>query len=211
MKKMMIVWMCLWGWSAFTGKAKAQTDEIAQLLLNVEKLSQFKQILKDMKNGYQVISNGYGTIKNISQGNFSMHEAFLNGLLSVSPAVRQYGRIADIIQGQLQLLKEYRKAYGRFQAMRIFQPQELSYMSGVYDRLVSASLQNIEELTAVITDSKLRMSDDERIKSIDRIHAEMEDKLRFLRKFNNATSVMGLQRKKALAENQAMQKNYGIN
>jgi hypothetical protein len=33
----------------------AQKAEIEQLLLNVEKLAQFKQILKDMKKGYDVV------------------------------------------------------------------------------------------------------------------------------------------------------------
>lgn len=97
MKKILII-VCL----AFLGllpsyKASAQTDEIAQLLLNVEKLAQFKQILSDMKKGYQILEGGYNTIKDISEGNFSLHKAFLDGLMQVSPTVRNYKRIADII------------------------------------------------------------------------------------------------------------------
>ena len=36
-------------------RASAQADEIAQLLLNIEKLAQFKQILSDMKKGYEIL------------------------------------------------------------------------------------------------------------------------------------------------------------
>ena len=66
----------------------AQSQEVQQLLLNVEKLAQFKKILQNMKQGYQVLHKGYTTIRNLSQGNFSLHKTFLDALFEVSPAVR---------------------------------------------------------------------------------------------------------------------------
>ncbi len=69
-------------------KLSAQSEEAQQLLLNVEKLAQFKQILSDMKKGYQIISTGYSTIKNLSQGNFNLHKIYLDGLMMVSPTVK---------------------------------------------------------------------------------------------------------------------------
>src|SRR6476469_8862573 len=87
---------------------KAQTAEIQQLLLDMQKLSALKGILNDMYKGYEIVSNGYDAIKNISEGNFNLHEAFLDGLLVVSPTVQNYKRIADIINDQLMILKEYK-------------------------------------------------------------------------------------------------------
>ena len=87
-------------------RASAQADEIAQLVLNIEKLAQFKQILSDMKKGYEILSGGYNTIKNISEGNFSLHKAFLDGLMEVSPTVRNYRRVADITNYQIVLVKD---------------------------------------------------------------------------------------------------------
>src|SRR6266542_6719166 len=84
---------------------QAQSAEIQQLLLDVQKLSALKGILNDMYKGYEIVSNGYETIKNISEGNFNLHEAFLDGLLAVSPAVQNYKRIANIINNQLKMVK----------------------------------------------------------------------------------------------------------
>ncbi|MFX5583033.1 hypothetical protein ABTE20_20720, partial [Acinetobacter baumannii] len=84
------------------------------LLLNIEKLAQFKKILKNMKNGYQIIFKGYTAVKDISQGNFNLHKTFLDGLMQVSPAVKKYKRIADIISYQLRISKEYKLAFNRF-------------------------------------------------------------------------------------------------
>src|SRR4051812_4125515 len=78
-------------------QSKAQEQEIQQLLLDVEKLAQLKNILTDLKKGYEILSGGYQTIKNISEGNFNLHQTFLDGLLQVSPVVRNYKRVADII------------------------------------------------------------------------------------------------------------------
>ncbi|HUQ67577.1 MAG TPA: hypothetical protein VM101_15550, partial [Flavitalea sp.] len=51
----------------------SQSDEAQQLLLNVEKLTQLKKILNDMYKGYKIVSKGYNTIKDISEGNFDLH------------------------------------------------------------------------------------------------------------------------------------------
>ena len=192
-------------------KVSAQAAEIQQLLLNVEKLAQFKQILSDMKKGYQILEGGYNTIKDISEGNFSLHKAFLDGLMQVSPAVRNYRRVADIINYQIVLVKEYRNAYGRFKRDNNFNPQELDYIGDVYNNLLKESLRNLDELTTIITAGKTRMSDDERLQAIDRIYADMQDKLTFLRHFNNNTTVLAVQRAKERNDVQALRKIYEIN
>ena len=192
-------------------KVSAQADEIKQLLLNIEKLAQFKQILSDMKKGYQILEGGYNTIKNISEGNFNLHKAFLDGLMEVSPTVRNYRRVADIINYQIVLVKEYRNAYDRFKRDNNFNTDELSYLGRVYDNLFKESLRNLDELLTVITAGKTRMSDDERLQAIDRIYADMQDKLMFLRHFNNNTTILAVQRAKERNDAETIQKIYGIN
>jgi DNA repair ATPase RecN len=177
-------------------KVAAQKQEIQQLILNIEKLTQFKQILKDMKKGYEMLSGGYNTVKDLSKGNFSLHETFLDALMQVSPTVRNYRRIGDIISYQVQLVKEYKSAFNHFRDSQSFNANEIAYLERVYDNLFQQSLRNLDELTSVVTANKMRMSDDERLASIDKIYTDMQDKLMFLRNFNNNTSVLALQRAK---------------
>lgn len=80
--------------------SKAQSYEAEQLLLNVQKLSQLKQMLADLKKGYETLYKGYSTIKDISEGNFNLHQIFLDGLFRVRPAVRNYKKVGDIISLQ---------------------------------------------------------------------------------------------------------------
>lgn len=188
----------------------AQSTEAQQLLLNVEKLAQLKKILSNMKKGYEIVSTGYNTIKEISKGNFNLHDAFLNALLQVSPTVRKYKRVADIISCQSQIVKEYRSAFNRFKSTNLFNSSEITYMEDVYKNLFNKSLQNLDELSIVMTAGKLRMSDDERIAAIDRIYKDISDKLVFLRSFNNEGSVLAVQRGREMVDTKLSEKLNGL-
>jgi hypothetical protein len=177
-------------------RAMAQAEELAQLALNIEKLLQFKKILSDMKEGYEILTQGYNAVKDISEGNFNLHKAFLDGLLEVSPTVQKYNRIAQIVEMQIRLRKEYTTAYKRFTASNFFSADELDYLQRVYAQLFDQSLKNISDLTTILTAGKLRMSDDERLSAIDHIYDDQRDQLDFLCLFNNKNSLLLVQRAK---------------
>lgn len=189
--------------------ASAQSNEAKQLMLNVAKLSSLKNILSDMKKGYTVVSQGYGKVKDIASGNFSLHEVFLDGLMVVSPEVKKYRRVADIIYCQKNIVLEYKAALKAFRGADVFNPSELDYLGSVYSSLFDASLQNLEDLAMVITSSKLRMSDEERLRAIDRIFLDTSDKLEFLRDFNRGAVVLFKQKQKEKMEIEQLKSYYG--
>ncbi|MEO7983794.1 MAG: TerB family tellurite resistance protein [Bacteroidota bacterium] len=191
-------------------KVLPQSQELEQLSLDIEKLTQFKQILNDLKKDYQVLSEGYSTIKDLSQGNFNLHKTFLDGLMLVSPAVRKYSKAVDVINDQVLIVKEYKAAFNRYKHDGNFNAGEIDYLGRIYNNLFKQSLNNLDELTIVMSDSKLRMSDDERLGAIDRIHNDMSDKLLFLRQFNNNTTILAIQRAKEKNDAVTMKQIYGI-
>jgi hypothetical protein len=205
---MKYIWFILLVVSGY--KARPQAQELQQLALDLEKLTQFKQILSDLEKGYAILSGGYSTIKDISQGNFNLHKDFLDGLLAISPAVAKYTRIADIISMQLQLVKEYKSYYSRFKKDGHFTLNEIDYIGKVYTNLFNESLKNLDALLSVITAGKLRMSDDERLHSIDGIYDDMQDKLVFLRNFNNSTSILSIQKEKEQQDIDVMRNLYDL-
>jgi len=207
MKKLiyvLIIMLCI----GLSDKAFAQAQDIEQLTLDIEKLAQFKQILSDMKKGYDVISSGYSTISSISQGTFNLHQGFLNGLLAVSPPLKAYSRVAQIISYQELILSEYKSAYSNFKSGGRFTPQEISYMGTVYKNLFNQSVNNLSTLTMVMTASQLRMSDDERLRQIDGIDKDMQDKLSFLRTFNSRAAAIDAQRKRQQQDTKSLQQIY---
>lgn len=191
-------------------QAHAQLSDAQQLLLDIEKLTQLKGILSDMKAGYQIYNQGYGTISGLAKGNFDLHNVYLTGLLAVSPSVKNDSRVAEIILQQASLVSEYKRANSAFKQSGSFSASELSYMSDVYTRLINQSLDNLDELNTILSDSRLRMSDAERIKGIDRIYASSTDQLQCLRAFNRQGIILSLQRSKDLNDTQTLKKLYQI-
>jgi hypothetical protein len=191
-------------------KSVAQYQEMQQLLLNIEKLAQFKQILSDMKKGYEILAGGYKAVKDMTQGNFTLHKTFLDGLMQVSPTVKNYKRVGDIINYQILLIKESKIAFKRFADSKSFTEKEIAYFEKVYDNLFKESLRNLDELTTVITANKLRMSDDERLEAIDAIYLEMQEKLLFLRNFNASSNILAVQRTKERNDVNALRGIYEL-
>jgi len=186
--------------------AAAQSADVEQLILDVEKLTQFKQILSDMKTGYEIFDKGYSAIRDISKGNFSLHEAFIDGLLLVNPSILNYPRVEDIFKEQADILSEYKSAFSYFKINGKFTPDEISYMGKVYSNLFNRSLDNINRLTTVLTASKLRMSDDERITAINRLYADTNEMWTFLKGFDNKASILDKQRKSEQSDISAVKK-----
>jgi hypothetical protein len=180
------------------------------LVLDIEKLAQLKSILKDLYKGYEIISAGYHTIKNISEGNFNLHQAFLGGLLAVNPAVKNYKRVLAIMDYQGRIVSEYKSAFNRFKQGGHFNPDEIAYFGNVYNQLVNRSLKNIENLLNVLTAGALRMSDAERLHAIDGIYADTREELGFLRVFNNSASLLAVQRAKEGNDVEDLRRLQGI-
>lgn len=191
------------------GEVQGQSQEVKQLMLNVEKLSQLKNILQDMKRGYSIVSDGYRQVKNIAEGNFSLHEVFLDGLMVVSPEVKKYRRVADIISAQKAIVSEYRKSFKRLASANVLASGELEYISRVYAGLFEGSMDNLDELAMVITSSRLRMDDQQRLEAIDRVFLEVSGKLEFLRAFNRDASVLLALRKREAAGVKSVQDLFG--
>jgi hypothetical protein len=205
MKKIFVI-MLLFGLS----KVTAQSYELERLILDIQKLAQMKNILTDLYKGYEILNTGYNTIKSISQGNFNLHKAFLDGLLAVSPAVRNYQHAIDIIDYESRIVSEYKSALSRFQQDKHFNPDEITYMINVYNNLISGTLTNLSNLLNVLTANKLRMSDNERMHAIDGIYDDTKDKYLFLRQFDNSTTILAVQRAAEYNDAGTVKNLYGL-
>jgi len=208
-KYCLLIGICL-----FVGSGAVQAQTIIQLaeqiVLDTEKLASLKSILQDMYKAYTIVNAGYNDIKNISEGTFNLHKAFLDALMAVSPAVQNYGRVVDIINAEYSIVAEYKAAYSQFSADGHFSIQELDYMNTVYTNLFNKSLSSLNELTMVITANQLRMSDAERLRAIDRVYADITGQLIFLRTFNNSTSMQAIQRAREANDIGTLKSIYGI-
>lgn len=190
---------------------RAQSFEVQQLVLDIQKLSQEKQLLNDLYNGYVILEKGYGAIRDISKGSFDLHKAFLDGLLAVSPAVKKYKRIADIVDLQVKMIGAYAASWGRVRSEGRFSAGEVELIGGWYSGLLGGAAQALNSLTVVLTDGQLRADDGERMRQIDELYSGMRSRWTVLQAFNDQVGWLSAQRVAAARENKGLRKLFGLN
>src|ERR1700733_12793559 len=181
-----------------------------QLIMDAEKLSSMKKTLQDMYQGYTDLQQGYTRIRDIAKGNFNLHQAFLDALWVLSPVVRNDPRITEIINTEYRIVAEYQAAGKRVSGSPVFTAAELDFIIGTYTALLQQSMQAVEELTMILTDNQLRMSDAQRLQAIDRIDAEMRSELTFLQRIDNEVALQAAQRQKEGGEINTLKSLYGL-
>ncbi|MGB7526527.1 TerB family tellurite resistance protein [Sphingobacterium cellulitidis] len=171
-----------------------QSADVSQLLLNIEKLTQLKKILLQMRQSYSILSKGYGMVSELSQGNFNLHRVFLEGLMEASPSVRNYRKVKEAVNLQLHLVSLCNSSIKRYRNSGAFSIGELRYLASVQQKVLSESLGNLQELAVLVSGGLVQMDDGERLSAIDGIHRKMEETIGFLRRFLGSTDMLRLQR-----------------
>ena len=195
---------------ALAGRPQTIADLTQQIGLDLQKLSSLKATLQDMYDGYETLKQGYTRIRDIVKDNFNLHEAFLDALWVVSPAVRGDPRLSEVLNTEYRIVAEYRVAMARIEGSRVFSVEEMAYVTGVLSGLLEKSTQAIEELTMVTADNTLRMSDDQRLDALGRIDTETRNELAFMQQMDNTVAVEAARRKKEANDIQTLKSLYGL-
>lgn len=154
----------------------------------IEQIAALQVYVGYARKSYEIAGTGLSTIRDITNGEFKLHELFITGLKKVSPAIRSDVRIAEIIAMQLAILKTFNGLSNGFSG------EHRDYVLDVKAGLINECLNDLGELYLVITSGKAEMSDDERIQRLNRIYADMQDKSAFTQDFlKKATMFLQLQ------------------
>lgn len=147
-----------------------------------------------LEKGYSIAKDGLATINNAKQGEFMLHKSYLSSLDKASPAVRNNAKVADIITLQSKVMEIYNDTYAKIRDSGVFTNPEVSYISRVYDRLLSDCDNTLNGLLQVTTDGMLEMREDERFKQIDTLYFNMTQHYTFIKNFSNEAMVLATSR-----------------
>lgn len=176
----------------------------------IQQIAALQVYIGYLQKGYKIVQGGLNTIGNIKKGHFNLDKAFFDGLKSINPKVKSYARVADIITLNIQVIQRAGKALKEAHSSDRFTGNELDYVSKVFTGITDGCSELIEALTQLLTLGDLQLSDDERIKRIDGVYAEMKDRYGFINGFCNDLTRMRLQRSQELRDAGTMQKLSGL-
>lgn len=202
----MLVALSLW---AFPGSAQTWGEIFNQ------KKTQKKYLLQQIaalqiyigyaKKGYEIAGSGIHVVKDITNGEFSLHRNFFASLSLVNPAIKNSAAVAEIINGGL----------GVISVLKSWKASELNADDWAYVSLVKANLlvkcaTDLEELFLVITSGKLEMKDDERLGRLEKLRLSIQEKYDFAYSFTAELQILMRQRSRELESIEQIRRWYEL-
>lgn len=175
-----------------------------------EQIAAYQVYTGYLEKGYKIVRNGSKIIGDIKKGDIRLHSEYFNSLKTLNPSVKKYSKISRIIEAQLQLLSLYRKSLKHVTKSNVFTRGEINYCSSVYSNLINLSGDVIDILMVVTTSGEIEMTDNERIKKIDVLYTDIQEKVAFAQQFSRETELLILQRNKEKSDVQVTRFIYGI-
>jgi hypothetical protein len=168
-----------------------------------------------LQNAQKVLENKMSELKLTEISDWvnkqkDLYANYFDELWKVKNAVATYQRVKEIIQKQVQLAREYSRAYALFKKDKNFTPDEISYMHQVYTSILDESVKNIDQIQLVISAFVTQISDVKRLEIINQASDILEQNLSDLREFNQENIKVSLQRAKEKNDIDVVKRLYGL-
>jgi hypothetical protein len=198
--------------SAFATTVRAQTfaewfrQKSTQKKYLLQQIAALQVYAAYYKAGNNIAHNGLGSITGSLKSENGLHSTYYNKLNNVSPVVKNNKQVYDILQWQKDILSRMNS----LDKTANLNDDEKKYITQVKTALFKDCDQQITELQNVVTDSKLKMSDEERLKHIGVLHSAMQNNYRFASAFEDQVRVYAMQRIQESNNVISEKKIYGI-
>jgi hypothetical protein len=198
--------------SAMAANANAQTfaewfkQKSTQKKYLLEQIAALKVYASYYRMGNNIAHNGLGSITGWLNSEYGLHSFHYNQLQQVNPVVKNNKQVSDIVKWQNDILSRVNK----LDKTKDLTADERHFIGQVKTALLTDCNARITELQTVISESKLKMTDEERLKHIGAIHGAMRSNYLFASTFADQVKLYAVQRKKESNSVAAEKKIYGI-
>lgn len=169
-----------------------------------------------LQNAQKVMENQLSKLKleeisDWTEKQRALYAEYYESLVKVKSVIATYKKVRDLAGTQAAILQEYRWAWSLFQKDKHFSAGELLHMGEVYQGILKASVDNLDQVFVVINSFKTQMTDAARMKLIDEAARAMEQNFSDLREFNNQQITLSISRAKSILETKSLKELYDIN
>ncbi|HEX8355812.1 MAG TPA: hypothetical protein VF610_00285 [Segetibacter sp.] len=164
-------------WAEWTRQKKTQRKYLAQQIAALQVYFDYA------KKGYGISDKGLRLIQSCKKGDFDLHQTYFNSLKVVNPKIKNWQKVVSIIIGHFQIVKQTKGALYSIQQNGQCTSAEIASCKNTIDNLLADCLTAVEDLLNLLSDTAFQMTDDERMKGIDRLYADMQDKKTFTASF----------------------------
>jgi Iap family predicted aminopeptidase len=168
-----------------------------------------------LQNAQKTLENTLSKLKleeisDWTKKNKEQYQKYYEELSKIKGYISNYQRVRSLMEKQVRIVSEYRRAFDLFKRDKHFSQKEIAYMAKIYTGILNESVQTLDQLLSLIRDHDLIMTDGKRLELISTAANRMDTVLSDLRLFNQQNIKLTLQRASDLEEVNALKQIYGL-
>lgn len=168
-----------------------------------------------LQNAQKVLENQLSKLKLTEIADWTerqrkLYAEYYEELWKVKAAISYYRQVKSLTEKQVEIVNEYKWAWGLFSKDKHFSVEELEKMGLVYSGILEESLKNLDQILLVVNAFKTQMSDGARLEIIYKAGEQLEDNLRDLKQFNTRNAMISIERAVSADEVVVLKELYGV-
>lgn len=168
-----------------------------------------------LQNAQKVLENKLSRLKLTQIAEWTrkhkdLYKKYYDELWKVKNTLTAYKRIREIMDRQVRIVEQYKRAWNMVKQDKHFTEAEIDYMYRVYKGILNDSVRNLDQILLVINSFKTQMPDAERLAIIMRAGDRIEQNFLDLLEFNMKTGQLSLNRAKGQYEIERVRRLYGL-
>jgi hypothetical protein len=152
----------------------------------------------------QVLTKGF------TEKNMLMAKDWYDGLLTISNTIKTYRRVQHIFERQTAIITIYSNYIGKFKADPYLDPAQVAGMVRGYTALIQESASYLDDLSAIVSPAKSKMTDAERMELIDVLDDKVTHQYDLVNYFTRRTMAISSQQGQDSKDAATLKKIYGL-
>ncbi|MBO3272954.1 hypothetical protein [Hymenobacter defluvii] len=152
----------------------------------------------------QVLTKGF------TEKNMLLAKNWYDGLLQVSNTIKTYRRVQHIFERQTAIITIYSNYIGKFKQDSHLTPAQVQGMVRGYTVLIQESASYLDDLTAIVSPLKSKMTDAERMELIDQLDDKVTHQYDLVSYFTRRNMAISLQQAQDDKDMQTLKQLYGL-
>jgi hypothetical protein len=152
----------------------------------------------------QVLTKGF------TEKNMLMAKDWYDGLLAISNTIKTYRRVQHIFERQTAIITIYSNYIGKFKADPNLTPSQVQGMVRGYTVLIRESASYLDDLSAIVSPAKSKMTDAERMELIDVLDDKVTHQYDLVNYFTRRNMAISSEQGAEARESATLKKLYGL-
>jgi len=152
----------------------------------------------------QVLTKGF------TEKNMLLAKDWYDGLLAISNTIKTYRRVQHIFERQTAIITIYSNYIGKFKTDPNLSAAQVAGMVRGYTLLIQESGTYLDDLSAIVSPAKSKMTDAERMELIDALDDKVTHQYDLVNYFTRRNMAISAQQASAAQETATLKKLYGL-